>query len=71
MSSCLFRGVPLVGFLRGCLGLATAAFGLAEAVAVAAGFQDVAAVGQPVQGGSGEAFAAEDLRPVLERLPSW
>ena len=48
-------------------GPATATFGVLESVAFALGFQDVAAVGKPVQGRPGQAFAAEYLRPVLER----
>ena len=38
-----------------------------EAVAFALGLEDVAAVGEPVERGAGQAFAAEDLGPVLER----
>ena len=44
-----------------------AAFGVLEAAALAVGFEDVAAVGEAIEGGAGEAFAAEDFGPVLER----
>ena len=44
-----------------------AAFGVLEAVAFAFGFQDMATVGEAIQGGPGESFAAEDFGPVLER----
>ncbi len=37
-----------------------------EAVTFALGLQDVAAVREAVQGGSGEAFAAEHFSPILE-----
>ena len=38
-----------------------------QPVALTPGFQDVAAVGESVQGGSRQPFAAEDFGPVLER----
>jgi hypothetical protein len=38
-----------------------------EPVAVASGFDDVAAVGEPVEGRAGESFGAEDFGPGLER----
>ena len=40
--------------------------GVAEAKALAFGFEDVAAVREAVEGGSGEPFAAEHLGPLLE-----
>ena len=40
--------------------------GGAEAKALAFGFEDVAAVREAVEGGSGEPFAAEHLGPLLE-----
>jgi hypothetical protein len=42
------------------------AFGVFEPVAFALGFKDVAAVGEPIELGPGEAVAAEDSGPVLE-----
>ena len=42
------------------------AFSIAQAVTVTSGFEDMATVGQPIERGSGEAFAAEHLGPVLE-----
>ena len=40
--------------------------GLAKAVAVPIGFQDVAAMCEPIQEGAGETFGAKDLGPLLE-----
>ena len=40
--------------------------GVAEAKALALGLEDVAAVREAVEGGSGEPFAAEHLGPLLE-----
>ena len=37
-----------------------------EAVAVAVHLQDVDVMGEPVQQGSGQAFRAEDLGPLIE-----
>lgn len=45
----------------------SSAFGILEPVAFALGLEDVAAMGQPVEGGAGQAFAAQDFGPVLER----
>ncbi len=55
---CVFR---LLWSLRG--GVLPAAL---EPVAPAVHFQDVDVVGEPVQQGSGEAFRAEDFRPLVE-----
>ena len=41
--------------------------GLLQAVTVAVGFEDVAAVREPIERGTGEAFAAEDFGPVFEQ----
>ena len=43
-----------------------AAFRVAETIAVAGGFQNVAAVSQSVESRSRQTFAAENLGPVLE-----
>lgn len=43
------------------------AFGVIVPVTIAAGFQNVTAVGQAIERRSGKPFAAEDLGPVLER----
>ena len=40
--------------------------GLLESVAVAVGLEDVDVVGQAVEQGTGEAFGAKDVGPVLE-----
>ena len=40
--------------------------GIPETKALAFGFQDVAAMREAVEGGSGEPFAAEHLGPLLE-----
>ena len=42
-------------------------FGVGQAIAFAVGFEDVDAVGQPVEHGPGEPFAAQHLRPVFKR----
>jgi hypothetical protein len=38
-----------------------------EAVALTFGFDDPTAVGEPVEGGTGESFGSEDLGPRFER----
>ena len=38
-----------------------------EAVAFALGFQEVAAMREPIQSGTGETLTAEDFGPVFER----
>ena len=43
------------------------ALGVGQAVAFTVGFEDVNAMGQPVQHGPGEPFAAQHLRPVFKR----
>ena len=48
--------------LAGCL----AAFGVLQTVAFAVGFQDVDAMGQAVQQGSGQALAAQHFGPLLK-----
>ena len=53
-----------VGFFRSLRGSVLPA--ALEPVAVAVHFQDVDVVGEPVQQGSGEAFRAEDLGPLVE-----
>ena len=45
----------------------SSAFSILEAVAFALGLQDLTAVGQPVQGRPGQAFATEHFGPVFER----
>ena len=42
----------------------SSAFGLAQSVAFAVGFEDVDAVGEAVEEGAGEAFVAEDFGPL-------
>lgn len=43
------------------------ALGVGQAVTFTVGFEDVDAVGQPVEHGPGEPFAAQDLGPVFKR----
>ncbi len=58
------RGLPSSGGpLRW---LASASFGVLQAIAFSVALDDVAAMCEPVEGGSGEAFAAEHFGPVLE-----
>mgnify|MGYP001614518690 CR=1 FL=1 len=42
-------------------------FGVFEAIAVTVALDDVAAMREPVERGPGQAFAAQDLHPLLER----
>ena len=59
-------GPPRIG-PYGLLVLGSAsALGVLEAVALAGEFEDLTAVSEPIEGGAGEAFGAEDLGPVLE-----
>lgn len=63
-----YRAVVFVACVILGLGVVTSTpLGISQAVAFAAGLQDVAAVGQAVQRGAGESLVAEDFGPVLER----
>ena len=44
----------------------SSAFRVLQSVTFASGFDDRAAVGESVEGGSGEAFVTEDFGPLLE-----
>jgi len=54
--------VDLISSFAGCL----AAFGFLQQIAFAIGFEDVDAVGQPVQQGSDQTLAAQQFSPLIE-----